>query len=716
MAVLTPTYPATLDTLTTLGRVVNFATTTVGAGGVDASATTVPITSTTGWPSDGVCVIGTEAIAYTGTTGTSITGCTRGFDSTAAASHAAGDPAYGGAIISAHYEALRDAIIAIETLLGANARLVLPYQNVPITLTENAANPTTDTAGYAAIYQVGSPSPNATHGGIWPEEARMGFTVARKFSSGGGADGPTAALTAHLEANVATSSGVALMTTGQVTAANGVAFGANLIALGDNVAGAKLVGCEIDVMPFAGTTPSSASGGLFLNAFNVDMTNAPALFVNGFTTGRWGYGLLINGITQNGVGVTIQSGAPEMEWGIHLNNGTFGTAAAQFGAQNDKPALILNQGASATTANILEVKDAAGSHNFFTVAGGTSGNWGSKSKASTDHVVTLDATTAGQNVALILRDAGTDKWSLLKNGGNDFQVYNGALGAGAFTISPTSAATFAGNIMVSKSDADLALVSTNAGNSQLRIYDTTDGGMSIFNQDGAFNICKVNASGSWVANRISVDTNGAVSIPGSLAVTGVVTAPDAAYGSGWNASTEVPTKNAVYDQIQKVAYEEIWDFTTTADGSNLGTSITDLFGTNTAITTLASTKYEFEILLWYARTTAGTATFTFTNTQTYDYLNAQLWHSPAAGSGTMATSLNVAAIEGITTAAAALPATTSQTLNTGQHALIKGTFATVNAGTWRIRVTNSAGSFIVQKGSKFMVRRLPSGNIGTFVA
>ena len=118
MAVLVPTFPVALDTDTELGRYANFAETTVGTGGVDASAATIPITDTSVWPSDGVCLIETEAVAYTGKTGSSITGCTRGFDGTTAAAHAAGVPAYGGIIISAHFESHREAIKAIETLLG----------------------------------------------------------------------------------------------------------------------------------------------------------------------------------------------------------------------------------------------------------------------------------------------------------------------------------------------------------------------------------------------------------------------------------------------------------------------------------------------------------------------------------------------------------------------------------------------------------------------
>lgn len=45
---------------------------------VSRSATTIPVFSTDGWPSSGVLHIGTEAIAYSGVTSTSFTGCTRG--------------------------------------------------------------------------------------------------------------------------------------------------------------------------------------------------------------------------------------------------------------------------------------------------------------------------------------------------------------------------------------------------------------------------------------------------------------------------------------------------------------------------------------------------------------------------------------------------------------------------------------------------------------
>jgi hypothetical protein len=60
-------------------------------GAISSSATTIVVVSTTGFTSPtGTIGIGSEVITYTGTTGTSFTGCTRGYTSTAAA-HSSGD-------------------------------------------------------------------------------------------------------------------------------------------------------------------------------------------------------------------------------------------------------------------------------------------------------------------------------------------------------------------------------------------------------------------------------------------------------------------------------------------------------------------------------------------------------------------------------------------------------------------------------------------------
>lgn len=61
--------------------------TTALNGGINNSVTTITVDDTTGFSTAGTLLIGTEQITYTGTTATTFTGCTRGANSTSAASH-----------------------------------------------------------------------------------------------------------------------------------------------------------------------------------------------------------------------------------------------------------------------------------------------------------------------------------------------------------------------------------------------------------------------------------------------------------------------------------------------------------------------------------------------------------------------------------------------------------------------------------------------------
>ena len=56
-------------------------------GGIDDTVTTVTVDSTTNFEDAGTITVGSENISYTGKTSTTFTGCTRGADSTTAASH-----------------------------------------------------------------------------------------------------------------------------------------------------------------------------------------------------------------------------------------------------------------------------------------------------------------------------------------------------------------------------------------------------------------------------------------------------------------------------------------------------------------------------------------------------------------------------------------------------------------------------------------------------
>jgi hypothetical protein len=69
----------------------NTGTSTTLNGDINSSVTTVTVASTTGFEDVGTITIDEENITYTGKTTTTFTGCTRGADSTAAASHTNGD-------------------------------------------------------------------------------------------------------------------------------------------------------------------------------------------------------------------------------------------------------------------------------------------------------------------------------------------------------------------------------------------------------------------------------------------------------------------------------------------------------------------------------------------------------------------------------------------------------------------------------------------------
>jgi hypothetical protein len=74
---------------------------------------------------------------------------------------------------------------------------------------------------------------------------------------------------------------------------------------------------------------------------------------------------------------------------------------------------------------------------------------------------------------------------------------SGNVGIG--TISPSYKLTVAGT-----TDAQLRIVNTT-GNSEVQFYDTTDGGGTLFAQDGKTYLASLNSSGSWTANRIAID-------------------------------------------------------------------------------------------------------------------------------------------------------------------------------------------------------------------
>jgi hypothetical protein len=115
----TPQYPTSLDTQNTLLDVSNNASSNLTAG-INNSVTTIAVGSTAAFAATGAISIDAEIILYTGKTGTTFTGCTRGVFGTTAASHSGGAPVRQN-ILAQHFTARGTAIIAVQTKLGTGS-------------------------------------------------------------------------------------------------------------------------------------------------------------------------------------------------------------------------------------------------------------------------------------------------------------------------------------------------------------------------------------------------------------------------------------------------------------------------------------------------------------------------------------------------------------------------------------------------------------------
>lgn len=115
---------------------------------------------------------------------------------------------------------------------------------------------------------------------------------------------------------------VAVMGDNVVRRANGVGFGANLIARDDGVA-ARLVGTEIDLEFSSGGSVIAGSGGMYINGFN--KTNiGPAIQLGGLGGGKFTNGIILDAIV--GTGMAPNTGAT-MTSMINTGTGVFSDAA-----------------------------------------------------------------------------------------------------------------------------------------------------------------------------------------------------------------------------------------------------------------------------------------------------------------------------------------------------------------------------------------------------
>jgi hypothetical protein len=77
----------------------------------------------------------------------------------------------------------------------------------------------------------------------------------------------------------------------------------------------------------------------------------------------------------------------------------------------------------------------------------------------------------------------------------------------------------------------------------------------------------IKAAASQTAN-LTEWQNSSATVLSSVAADGNISVPDEAYGAGWNGSTEVPTKNAVYDKIEALSASAWTSWSPTYGGAN----------------------------------------------------------------------------------------------------------------------------------------------------
>ena len=186
----TPAWPASVATDTTLLVGSNNGVTTLSAG-ITNSQTTIPLASATNFISPTSITIDAEVILCTGLSGTTYSGCTRGWSGTTPAIHLIGSVVYENQIAWYHNQ-LAAEIKAIETVLGAGMLCSAPtgvnVQSGTTYTVQNADGCTLVSGSNAAAQAYTLPQPGiggqfTTRWATWVENTGSGLITLTPVSS-----------------------------------------------------------------------------------------------------------------------------------------------------------------------------------------------------------------------------------------------------------------------------------------------------------------------------------------------------------------------------------------------------------------------------------------------------------------------------------------------------------------------------------------------------
>jgi hypothetical protein len=188
-----------------------------------------------------------------------------------------------------------------------------------------------------------------------------------------------------------------------------------------------------------------------------------------------------------------------------------------------------------------------------------------------------------------------------------------------------------------------------------------------------------------------------------------VTVPDEAYGAGWNASTEVPTKNAIYAKVGALQLKTDLDVGAVkydSAGSTQGSAITDYFTSTLSLD--ASSIYEIECHAYFLKTTAGTIIWTWAFSSAPTMVSSRIEATPITGfTTTVITGAPVVAQATVEAATTVAHAASGSLTNAVRHSFMFWVKLRTNAATTiQLRSTNSAGTITPQPGSYMRARKI----------
>jgi hypothetical protein len=165
-------------------------------------------------------------------------------------------------------------------------------------------------------------------------------------------------------------------------------------------------------------------------------------------------------------------------------------------------------------------------------------------------------------------------------------------------------------------------------------------------------------------------------------------------------------------------YDDAYNFFKLAANGSAQNLIQDFFGTNDGIPMVGTAVYEIEWHCFFAiAALAGTVTWTLTNTGTLTNMVAS-YEAVSAAAGLVAIgATRGAGVVTSTTAIQVLPVSDSLTITTNHYHIVRALIEQNGTGNLRLRITcGTTTTALPLRGSYFKVRRLPVGNVGTFVA